>query len=207
MEERKIDRRVLRTRRCIRQAFIELVMEKEYTNITVSDIAQRAGINRRTFYLHYASVDEVMAELEQEIVDRVRTFQDYVNLLDPESDSKPMFHRLTELLSEYAPLLERMVQIESYHFFFERLKRTWQEALLERYSSDLLMSREEFMLQIEFFTAGIISLYARWMSDRTCYSIDEVNRVAVSCTTAWRETVLKNKKNELYRHSFRLSDL
>lgn len=196
MEERKVDRRVLRTRRNIRQAFATLIMEKEYHKITVSDIALYAGINRRTFYLHYSSVEEVLEELEHELVERVQTFQDYVDLLNPDSDSGPMFYRLTELLNEYAPLLERLVQTDAYHFFFDRLKAIWRDTLVDRYTPELRMSREEFSLQAEFFTAGILSVYSRWMVDRSKISLDELNRVAVRTTNAWRDMVLSGKKAE-----------
>lgn len=50
---KKIDLRVKRTRKMIIDAFIELVKEKGYENITVQDIANRAMINRATFYAHF----------------------------------------------------------------------------------------------------------------------------------------------------------
>lgn len=196
METHKMDRRVIRTRKNIRQAFTTLIMEKEYSKITVSDIAQHAGINRRTFYLHYASVDEVLQEVERDLVDRVRTFQDYVDLLNPELDCSMMFFRLSAVLNENATFLERILQTEAYHIFFNRLKMLWRDALTARYTPELRMSREEFALQAEFFTAGILSMYACWISDRSKISLEELGRTAIRMTNAWREEVLSGKKAE-----------
>ncbi|MFP7288804.1 hypothetical protein SFC15_21605 [Shouchella clausii] len=44
-----LDLRVLRTRKSIRNAFIALLEEKEYSKISVNAIAKRAEINRVTF--------------------------------------------------------------------------------------------------------------------------------------------------------------
>lgn len=51
--EEKLDPRVQRTRSLILQAFSELLAEKGFRALTVQAIAQRAGINRATFYAHF----------------------------------------------------------------------------------------------------------------------------------------------------------
>jgi len=69
--ERKIDRRILRTRKLLWEALIALIQEKDYSEITIQDIADRANVNRVTFYLHYRdkqdllvkSVEVIFAEL------------------------------------------------------------------------------------------------------------------------------------------------
>lgn len=59
------DPRVLRTRQIIREAFRALLQNKGFDAITIKDIAQRATINRATFYAHYedkyALLDEITA--------------------------------------------------------------------------------------------------------------------------------------------------
>ncbi len=60
MDEQKIDRRVQRTRQLIRDALIELMMEKRYEKITIQDIIDRANIGRATFYNHYQDKDDLL---------------------------------------------------------------------------------------------------------------------------------------------------
>jgi len=50
----KVDPRVRRTRRLLQQALTELMAEKSFRSITVQDIAERATVNRVTFYAHFA---------------------------------------------------------------------------------------------------------------------------------------------------------
>ncbi|WP_256706446.1 TetR/AcrR family transcriptional regulator [Paenibacillus sp. FSL R7-0337] len=50
---KKTDLRIIRSKHSIKKAFIELLTEKGYEGITIQDIADKAMINRNTFYLHY----------------------------------------------------------------------------------------------------------------------------------------------------------
>jgi len=68
-----IDRRVLRTRRSIMQASREIMREKGFDAMTVQDIADRANVNRGTFYAHFAD--------KYELIDRMirEEFQQYLD--------------------------------------------------------------------------------------------------------------------------------
>ena len=57
-----VDLRVVKTRRAIRNAFEDILKQKPYTQITVTAIAEKACINRNTFYAHYDSVDDLLEE-------------------------------------------------------------------------------------------------------------------------------------------------
>jgi len=69
MSQPKTDRRVLRTRQSIRNALIELMLEKPYEKITIQEIINRANVGRATFYNHYQDKDDLLlrgvAELAQ----------------------------------------------------------------------------------------------------------------------------------------------
>ena len=68
----KVDRRVKRTRKLIEQAFADLLKEQDFQNITVHDIAERAEVNRATFYLHFEDKYALMAySVREALQDRV----------------------------------------------------------------------------------------------------------------------------------------
>ena len=50
-------------------AFLELLEEKDFAYITVKEICARAGVNRSTFYLHYETIADLLAESAQHIID------------------------------------------------------------------------------------------------------------------------------------------
>lgn len=60
------DRRAIRTRAALAEAFIRLLETTPYTKITISAVAREAGINRKTFYLHYQSIDDLLRTLVQQ---------------------------------------------------------------------------------------------------------------------------------------------
>jgi AcrR family transcriptional regulator len=47
------DPRILRSRRMLMEALFRLLMQKEFDNISIQEIADEATLNRATFYLHY----------------------------------------------------------------------------------------------------------------------------------------------------------
>ncbi len=50
---KRVDPRVVRTRKLLEQAFMELMDEKGFQEITIQDITERATVNRATFYAHF----------------------------------------------------------------------------------------------------------------------------------------------------------
>ena len=54
LQDEKEDPRVTRTRGLLEQAFMEVVAEKGFQSVSVQDITDRAGVNRATFYAHFA---------------------------------------------------------------------------------------------------------------------------------------------------------
>jgi AcrR family transcriptional regulator len=69
MAETKLDRRVHRTRRALREALQELALEKGFDAVTVEELAERANVGRTTFYLHYRDKDDLLFECVGSLVD------------------------------------------------------------------------------------------------------------------------------------------
>ena len=66
-----MDRRQQKTRQAIFQALIGLLTEKRFHQITVEEIAQRANIGRSTFYAHFETKEELLAQMCREIFSHV----------------------------------------------------------------------------------------------------------------------------------------
>ncbi|MFC6083479.1 TetR/AcrR family transcriptional regulator [Sphaerisporangium aureirubrum] len=62
------DRRVRRTRRAVQQALVELILEKGYDAVTVTDVIGRADVGRSTFYAHFTGKQEVLFSNLDELV-------------------------------------------------------------------------------------------------------------------------------------------
>lgn len=71
--EKKEDRRKQRTRRLLRDALMELVIERDYESITIQDIAERANVARTTFYLHFKDKEDLLFNTMAEWYDEMTT--------------------------------------------------------------------------------------------------------------------------------------
>ncbi|MEK4192945.1 TetR/AcrR family transcriptional regulator C-terminal domain-containing protein [Paenibacillus sp. FSL R7-0163] len=67
----RTDPRVLRTRQLLRDAVIELLEEMDIEKISVNRIAERAKINRVTFYLHYRDLPDMLEKMADEMVEDI----------------------------------------------------------------------------------------------------------------------------------------
>ncbi len=66
-----MDLRVERTRRSIVNAFLELRTKKDLEKITVKELAERAFINKATFYAHYRDIYDLSDKLQTETIDHM----------------------------------------------------------------------------------------------------------------------------------------
>ncbi|EOL50880.1 TetR/AcrR family transcriptional regulator [Enterococcus caccae] len=72
----KIDRRILKSKQAIRTAFVNLLMERGFDEITIKDIAEQADIARKTFYLHYLDKYDLLEQLVDEHLSELRIICD-----------------------------------------------------------------------------------------------------------------------------------
>jgi len=128
-EEKKLDPRVKRTRQLLQRALMELMAEKSFQAITVQDIAERATVNRVTFYAHfedkYALLEYTMREMFKQ---RLRSQLPDGSLFSPENLAR-LILIVCELLAETGrqcppphgqlePLMEKQIKAELYEVLY-----------------------------------------------------------------------------------------
>lgn len=69
--QRREDRRVARTKRQLRDALMELILEKGYDGVTIEDVTERADLGRTTFYLHYKDKEELLISSLEAVFDEL----------------------------------------------------------------------------------------------------------------------------------------
>lgn len=70
MRKPQDDLRYRKTEALIQKNFREMLAEMDYQQITIQELALRAQINRKTFYLHYASMDDLLHKLQADTIKR-----------------------------------------------------------------------------------------------------------------------------------------
>ena len=82
---RKQDRRTRYTRQVIKDTFLELLKQKSFTKITVTEICKDAEINRGTFYLHYYDTHDVLSDIFNDMTQDMLTTVDHLFCLNQKS--------------------------------------------------------------------------------------------------------------------------
>ncbi len=143
--EKTIDPRIVRTRRLIMDAFLQLAIEKEFKDITVKDITSRATVNRATFYYHFydkydllekALREEVLTEVlknvgEQEVLSEACLHTILLSLISFQTSLATQCSRSYEA---FTPKIETIVKQELSRIFRELLKEAypnWTDEKLE----------------------------------------------------------------------------
>lgn len=160
--KRSEDLRVRKTREAIHRAFQELICEKDYDQITVKELAQRAQINRKTFYLHYDSLDELLGELQEELAEHfIRQKVSYRSMEDIRALIRIFFERAADL-----PLLhERLMYSGSYRPVWEGINRRIMDFRRETNRGVFGLGEYEENLVFAYYGANSTLLYRQWVAD------------------------------------------
>lgn len=153
------DPRILRTRQLIRDAFVDLLQEMDIEKLTVNRIAERATINRVTFYLHYRDITDMMEKMADEMIEHIeRIVDEHAPQFEDaaKDDGWPVLVKLLEHFAEHSKFYRVVLASRRTPIFTERLLR-----LLSKLVSAKIESLE---LGNSLAQAGIHKEIAIWYS-------------------------------------------
>ncbi|MCQ2399039.1 MAG: TetR/AcrR family transcriptional regulator [Clostridia bacterium] len=159
------DKRVIKTRNLILSTFQEMIIEMEYDEITIKELAERANINRKTFYAHFECIEDLLNELADMIADKFLSNLEKVGVL--KNPTIELFVEAINLtLDENFELYKKLVVANSYRFFSRNIKNVIKSqltsvAVAERFTC----SPVELDLCAEFISSGIAKIYKLWLED------------------------------------------
>jgi AcrR family transcriptional regulator len=125
------DLRVRRTRKLLTQALIELTIEKGFAALTVQDIADRAMVNRATFYRHYLDKHDLLDKYMQEVY-QLTADQEPLPAAPPyaEADGPPVgIVRMLEHVRQHADFYRVMLGAQGDPGFVAGIRRYSEQRL------------------------------------------------------------------------------
>lgn len=155
MRERSNDLRVRRTLRSIRNAFYQLVVDKDYSEISITELTDLAEINRKTFYLHYSSLEELVAEVEEEIVsDILDSISTYAENLDVPG-CVGNFYRYLDSCND---VQKKLLCDAHYSFFYESVT----DAVLKSSAFQKFFDMTSYPDIVRSYSICITFIYRNW---------------------------------------------
>ena len=176
--EIKADRRIIKTKKAIYEALVELMQKKKLNSITVTELAAQADINRKTFYTYYSTVNDVLDEGINELITSLKDLlcamsEDY-NMFSPQT----LFAFLNTIMSD-ADIARNLFASDNGSLLFNRLQKALQETLLKELTDkDIKMNvpSEQYPLISNFVAGGMVSAYYEWIINPDGITLDEMAR-------------------------------
>jgi AcrR family transcriptional regulator len=175
----KQDRRSQRTRHLLGEALVELIREKDYNSITVSDVIDRANVGRSTFYAHYRDKDALfVGELDRVI--EALSHQIPSQEESPFFPSLGLFHHVGEEYELYKALL--------WGSGIDLLIKHLQRSLTSRIEQGLQKNERDTDVPIpilaNFIAGSFLTLLKWWLENKMTYSPEEMDTMFKKLTMA-----------------------
>ena len=168
-----MDRRVAKTRETIRQAYFDLVLEKGGKRVTVFEIARKANIDRKTFYLHYQSTEEIIEEFAEEKTSEMLLRLTTKSFFRRSFDRRIFAEEANSLLRENMDLCRALSSNPDYYFFWRGVEDTVVRHLINSYGRLTRTPASDIIIRVSFFVSGAAGVYRRWFRGEIDCTLEE----------------------------------
>ena len=185
------DRRVIRTKKAIRSAFAELIAEKEYKDITVTDIAERADINRKTFYNYYSNIEALMADIESEAVATYDRLLDDLKAHDLLNSPELIVTRISSTVTENLDYFHDLLIMSKNDVLFSRIADNVKKQIRDILDSQEVLDPVRAETLAIFITSGALSVYREWIRRGEQVPREKLDELLVRLTITCMEEAMK----------------
>ena len=168
----KTDRRSQRTRHLLGAALVELIREKDYSSITVSNIIERADVGRSTFYAHYRDKDALfVGEL-----DRV------IEVLSPHlpgQEEIPFFPSLGLFrhVGEEFELYKALLWTPGIDLLIKHLQKSISQRVEQRLQNSGRELEIPYPVLASFIAGSFLTLLKWWLENKMIYPPEQMDKI------------------------------
>ncbi len=163
------------TRKAIQDAFIQLLDKKSVEHITAVAVAQKAGINRSTFYVYYEDVYSLLSDIEESILRIIRGHSEEL-LQDVMLGNAETISRLAmELLDTQVERLVVLLGPHGDHAFSLKLIELAKPLFLKAFGETEPAPELDILLTFEM--AGVVGVYTQWCANGRTQPLEVVVHV------------------------------
>jgi AcrR family transcriptional regulator len=185
------DLRVRRTQKWLQDALIQLMREKPYRDIQVTEVTDRAQVSRPTFYLHYRSKDELLLSLIDQAF--MEFYSDLVAAtLVGEYTRLKLCTQLFAYWERHPDLLKLIAGADVQREIIERLQNYLRQILLhlKAQTGKPAADGHALDLMVSFMASGTYALLSRWGLEGLPYSAEQMGRFLHELTATHDDVTL-----------------
>ncbi len=167
-----MDVRIARTRRRLQGALFELAQERGIDQVSVSDIADRAGVNRTTFYQHYSDRETLLADAMDLITEEANVVLDDIDVDSPEPPA--VLVNFLEHIANYGDLYQQVFTEPGYGVVLARLRMHIRDWVFEAAHAPGVSTEVPLNVVAAGLAGSIIGVMGEWLQGHPRASVQEV---------------------------------
>lgn len=160
----------------LKQTILTCLNEKDFADITITELSRLAGISRTSFYLFFESKEALFVALCESIIGK--WFQPFfdLNISNEEGRERELFYELIRWLQEWAPALRRAVSVrteasDGFLLFAAELENNMRrQKVLQAKETN---RQKRYDLFIKIYSVGLIALFEWWLNEGEGFEAEE----------------------------------
>lgn len=148
-----------------------MVMEKDASDIQIKELAERALIHRKTFYLHYTCIEALYEDILSELSEEYYKAIDKIPADAPFTEVNRVFF---EFMASQEPYMEKIVCDSSYREFADKLFMAMLLHNRSRHNPYAAFSQTEQNIINTFLGTSSINIYRRWVQDKKSLPLEDL---------------------------------
>ena len=166
------------TRESIETALIQLMQEKSFRDITITDICKRAGVSRNAYYRNYSSKEDILEAYVKNLIDEMVTV---LRTSDPIHETIQSWHLLLGVVQKYASHYKILLQAG----YEDRLR----EEYIKHINQGVLTETYQNYYSNVYWVSAISGLIAQWVKDDMQVPLEQLASLGAMLMTEGIKTI------------------
>lgn len=186
----KNDVRFIKNEEKIIETFKQMAIEMNFEDITVKELAERAKMNRKTFYLHYATIEDLVRAIEKMYT------EEYIKFID----GLDIFHEYHEIIKRFyifhaqkGAFIEKLTCDPNYEYIRNQMINKVKSSYID---TSIFKDLDEHSLNIaiEFMHNTTLSIYKAWVKDNKAIPFDDIIELNYNLVINGLNSLTKNTR-------------
>lgn len=164
--EKKKTQRNRFTRMCMGDALVNIMQQKAYDKISVSDIVKKAGVSRMTYYNYYETKEELVKDYIEEITSLY--LDEEKNNLKEKNNIMDYAHILflIKFFDRYGKFFVTLADAGMYSFIIDAANIIMEKEYKDNYStSDDAYFLKKKTYELYFYSGAMVNVFLQWQKN------------------------------------------
>ena len=163
--EKKVDRRVIKTRRQLKKGLAALMKEKSVNQITVKELVEEVDINRSTFYLHFKDIQDLLREIEESMEAQIKRAIEEHPIVSGNENAFYFIEDMFRVLDEEREISKALIGPNGDMGFIHRIEQIIKENSRGTLEKMFPGKKEDLKYFYAFCLSGCLGLVKVWLNE------------------------------------------